>query len=263
MNSSTPFSLEGKIAVVTGGSGLIGSAICRAMAQSNATVVIADIDMEAAQELEHEIIDQGGKAQAAHLDITDESGIEEFVAQTSHNHGSIDIWVNNAYPRTQDWGAKFENIKAESMRQNVDMQMNSYVFCAQHVLEYMKANGTAGSLINMCSHYGLVAPTFSIYEGTEMTMPAAYSLIKGGLLNFSRYLAAYYADNGIRVNAVCPGGIFDNQPKAFVNKYEKLTMLGRMGTPEDIAWPVVFLCSPAASYITGHALVADGGLTAM
>jgi len=139
--------------------------------------------------------------------------------------------------------------------------MNGYVMCCQNVLEEMKKN-KGGVLINVGSHYGVLGPNFSIYEGTTMTMPAAYSLIKGGIVNFSRYLATYYARYNIRVNAICPGGVFNNQPPKFVRKYKKLVPMNRMAEPVDIAGPILFLCSDAAKYITGQAIMVDGGLSA-
>jgi len=125
----------------------------------------------------------------------------------------------------------------------------------------MKRN-QGGTIINFGSTYGVVGPKFSIYEGTEMTSPAPYSAIKGGIINFTRYLATYYASHNIRVNAICPGGIFDEQNEKFVEKYNENTPMGRMGKPEEIAGPVLFLASEASSYITGEVLMVDGGWTA-
>jgi NAD(P)-dependent dehydrogenase (short-subunit alcohol dehydrogenase family) len=121
----------------------------------------------------------------------------------------------------------------------------------------------SGAIINMASIYGVVGPDFSIYEGTAMTLPAAYSAIKGGLINFTRYLASYLGKYQIRVNSVSPGGIFDNQSSDFVRKYENKVPLGRMGTPQDIAPSVVFLLSDDSKYITGQNLLIDGGWTAI
>ena len=116
-----------------------------------------------------------------------------------------------------------------------------------------------GSIINISSIYGSLAPDFTIYKGTNMTMPAAYSAIKGGINNFTKYLASYYGSKGIRVNSISPGGILDNQDKTFVRHYEEKVPLQRMGKPEDIAPSVSFLLSDDASYITGHNLLIDGG----
>src|SRR5690606_7772021 len=148
-------------------------------------------------------------------DITNEASVKAAVGQILSKYGRIDGLINNAYPRTADWGKHFEDIPYSSWKQNVDFQLNSYFLLSQTVLKSMRAN-KSGSIINMASIYGIVGPDFSVYEGTEMTMPAAYAAIKGGLINFTRYLASYYGPYGIRVNCVSPGGVFDNQPESFV-----------------------------------------------
>jgi NAD(P)-dependent dehydrogenase (short-subunit alcohol dehydrogenase family) len=255
------FSLTGRVAVVTGGAGLIGKAVCHAFAEAGAKVFIADTNKESGEKLGSDIKKDGFDVDFIRLDITNQSSIKKTVSKVIKKCGKIDIWINNAYPRTSDWGNKFEDIKPESLRKNVDMHMNGYFICCQNVLEEMKKK-KKGVLINIGSHYGVLAPNFTIYEGTKMTMPAAYSLIKGGIVNFSRYLSTYYAPYNIRVNAVCPGGVFNNQPPKFVRKYKKLVPLNRMAMPVDIAGPILFLCSDAASYITGQVIMVDGGLSA-
>jgi NAD(P)-dependent dehydrogenase (short-subunit alcohol dehydrogenase family) len=254
------FGLHDKVAVVTGGAGLIGSAICHAMTKAGANVVIAENDKAKGIELQNQIKDSGLNAEFVDMDVTVDDSVISGINEVVKKFGKIDIWINNAYPRTKDWGAKFENINMESMRKNVDIHMNSYFLCCQKVMEEMKKRRT-GVVINLGSIYGVLGPNFSIYNGTEMTMPAAYSLIKGGIVNFSRYLATYYGQYGLRVNAVCPGGVFDNQNPTFVEKYNKLVPLNRMANPEDISWPILFLCSDAASYITGQVIMVDGGLS--
>ena len=175
--------------------------------------------------------------------------------------GKIDVMVNMAYPRTDDWLDKLEDVKIESWQKNVDIQMNSYCLLTREVAELMKENSIKGSIINCGSTYGVVGPDFNIYEGTELTSPAAYAAIKGGVINFSRYAASYYGKYGIRINCLCPGGIFNNQNETFVKNYEKKTPLRRMGKPDDIAPAVLFLASDAASYVTGAIIMIDGGWT--
>lgn len=197
-----------------------------------------------------------------YLDITKEKSIVTLIETLIDKYGRIDGWVNNAYPRTKDWGNKMEEVSIDSWRQNVDMHLNGYFLCSQKILKQMKLQGS-GSLINMASIYGVVGPDFSIYEGTHMGNPAGYAAIKGGLINLSRYLASYYGPYNIRVNCISPGGIFDNQVPVFVENYEKKVPMRRMGTPKDIAPSVVFLLSDSSSYITGHNLVIDGGWVAI
>jgi NAD(P)-dependent dehydrogenase (short-subunit alcohol dehydrogenase family) len=255
------FQLKNKVAVITGGAGLIGRGLCIAFAEAGAKVYIADTDKGRGEKLCDEIKNRGLCAGFTKLDIISEDSIQTSVSEIVSKDSKIDIWINNAYPRTSDWGNKFEDITLESLRKNVDMHMNGYFICCQKVLEEMKKR-REGVLLNVGSIYGVLAPNFSIYDETQMTTPAAYSLIKGGIVNFSRYLATYYAPYNIRVNAVCPGGVFDNQNPNFVEKYKKLTPLGRMANPDDIAGPVLFLCSDASSYITGQILMVDGGWSA-
>lgn len=244
------FSLKDKVIVVTGGSGLLGGKIIGVLRDQGAIALSADIKVA------------DNDTQSIKVDITSEQSVKDAVASVVAKYGKIDGWINNAYPRTSDWGNKFEDIKVESWKQNVDMHMNGYFLCCQVVLEQMKKQ-TSGSLINMSSIYGLVGPDFNVYNGTSMTMPAAYAAIKGGLNNLTRYLAAYYGPSQVRVNTVSPGGIFDNQPEPFVNNYNNKVPLRRMGNPMDIASAVCFLLTDESSYITGHNLVVDGGWTAI
>lgn len=244
------FSIKDKVIVVTGGNGLLGKQMVSIFRNQGAIVIAADI-----------YFDEKGEDDFI-LDITDENSVKNGVAAIITKYKRIDGWINNAYPRTNDWGAKFEKIPIESWRKNVDMHLNGYFLCCQVVLEEMKNQGF-GSLINMSSIYGVVGPDFTVYEGTEMTMPAAYAAIKGGLTNLSRYLASYYGSYQIRVNTVSPGGIFDNQPDSFVQNYNNKVPLKRMGCPKDIVSAVYYLLTDEASYVTGHNLVIDGGWSAI
>jgi len=240
------FSIKNKVIVVTGGNGLLGKQIISSLRENGAIAIAADITFT--QKGEDDII----------IDITEENSVNNGVTEIVKRFNKIDGFVNNAYPRTKDWGNKLEEISIESWRNNVDMHLNGYFLCCKVVLEQMKKQGF-GSLINMSSIYGLVGPDFTLYEGTEMTMPAAYSAIKGGINNLTRYLASYYGAYQIRVNTVSPGGIFDNQPESFVNNYNKKVPMKRMGNPSDIVSAVYYLLTDEASYITGHNLVVDGG----
>lgn len=142
------------------------------------------------------------------------------------------------------------------------MHLSSYSWISRKICLIMK-NQKGGSLINFGSIYGEVGANFNIYKGTKMTSAFAYSAIKGGIANLSRYLASYFGEYNVRVNTICPGGIFDNQDKTFVKNYETQTPLKRMGKPEDIAPTVLFLASDASSYITGAIIMVDGGWTAI
>ncbi len=263
MNSRTriwpdKFRLDDRVIVITGGAGLIGKELCKGFSQADGEVIIADIDDDGGRKLEEEITDEGNKALYCRLDITSEESIDELIKLCERKHGRIDVWVNAAYPRTDDLNTKFEETPVTSWKKNVDMHLNSCFICCRKIAEYMKTR-KGGSVINFGSIYGVLSPKFFIYRDTGMSSAGVYSAIKGGIINFSRYLAAYYAPYGIRVNVVCPGGVFDNQNPLFVERYGRNTPLGRMAKAEEIAGPVMFLASDAASYITGHVLMVDGG----
>lgn len=255
------FDLTGKNIVVTGGLGLLGREISMALAEHGARVIICDINDEEGIKAEKDFKSKELKAKYMNMDITNEDNVSKCFNQIKKEFGSLDGLINNAYPRTSDWGNKFEDIDIESWRKNVDMHMNGYFICAQKAAEIMKTQNF-GTIINFGSIYGVVGPQFYVYENTNMTMPAAYSAIKGGIINLTRYLSSYLGKNNIRVNAICPGGVFDNQNEEFVKRYGDVTPLKRMAKKEEIPGSVVFLCSEAASYITGHILMVDGGWTA-
>lgn len=250
------FSGNNKVAIVTGGVGLIGREIVKGLYEFDYTVYIADIDEQKANELR-----KATRIKFIHLDITSQDSIKEAVSTVIKNDKKIDVLINCAYPRTKNWGLKFEHIPFDSWKENVNDHLGGYFLCCQVVAETMKQQG-GGSIINLASTYGVVAPDFSIYDGTEMTMPAAYSAIKGGIITFTRYLATYYAKYKVRVNSISPGGIFDNQHPSFVEKYSKKTPIGRMARPDEIVGGVIYLASDASSYVTGHNLMIDGGWTA-
>ncbi len=241
--------LKGKIIIVTGGLGLLGKAFIKHLTEKGATVICADINCK----------DDIGSGQI-HLDITKEISVVKAITDIVDKYGRIDGWINNAYPRTNDWGKWIEDLPFESWQMNIDMHLNGYFLCCQKVLEQMKKQ-EGGSLINMASIYGIVGPDFTVYEGTQMGNAVGYSAIKGAIINLTRYLASYYGKHNIRVNCISPGGIFDNQPEPFLSNYNKKVPLKRMGTPEDIAPSASFLLSDEATYITGHNLIVDGGWT--
>jgi NAD(P)-dependent dehydrogenase (short-subunit alcohol dehydrogenase family) len=243
--------LHNKIIIVTGGSGLIGKSIIDVITQKGGIAINADISVSDNKDLTE-----------VYCDITNKESIIRLIDLVINRFGKIDGLVNNAYPRTSDWGAKFEEIPYESWQKNIDLQLNSQFLFCQQVLEIMK-NQKFGSIVNVASIYGVVGPDFSVYNGTNMTMPAAYSAIKGGIISFTRYVAAYFGPYGVRINCVSPGGIFDNQNPIFVQNYNNKVPMKRMGTPSDISPAIVFLLSDETTYITGQNLIIDGGWTAI
>lgn len=252
------FDLSGKVAVVTGGAGLIGSALCDGLAAHGATVVLVDIDFEAATEVANSI---SGNVVVKTTDINSEPDVEALFTDVVESFGSVDILVNSAYPRNQNYGEQYENVSLSDWQENILLNLNSYYLTCKKASEIMKRQKNGGSIINLGSIYGSQAPDFDVYSGTEMTSPVEYAAIKGGILNFTRYLASYLGSDGIRANVLSPGGVFDDQDETFVTQYESKTPLSRMAEPADLKGPVVFLSADCSRYMTGQNLIIDGGWT--
>lgn len=244
-----------KVVIVTGGAGLIGRQICSDLCKKGSKVVVLDVTGE---EFVAQLRNEGNDVIFFKCDITKKEDIQKMVIDVVEMHGKIDVLVNNAYPRNSHYGRRFEDVEFEDFCENVNMHLGGYFLVSKIIAEQMKKQG-AGVIINMASIYGFAAPRFEIYEGTEMTMPVEYSAIKGAIVNLTKYLASYFGKNGIRVNAVSPGGVFDNQNPKFVSKYLEKAVSKRMTKVEDISNAVMFLASEESKYITGQNLVVDGG----
>ena len=248
------FSCAGKVCVVTGGLGFLGREVVKGLSDFGGIVYAADTI---------EAFKKSG-ARNKHfvpMDISLEESVRAGLSIVSKKEKKIDVLVNCAYPRTKDWGNLLEDVSFSSWNENVESHLGGYFLSCRAAAEIMEKNKSGGAIINFASIYGMSAPDFTIYKGTAMTMPAAYSAIKGGIINFSKYLAVYYAGFNIRVNTVSPGGVFNGQPEKFVDNYSQNTPLGRMACPGDIVGAVVYLASGASGYVTGANLVVDGGWT--
>lgn len=252
------FELDGDVAVVTGGAGLFGEPVCDALVEQGATVVVADVDADAGAALADDL---GPAASFRETDVTSEDDAEALIADVLEDHGRVDVLVNAAYPRSAGYGDRLEDLSYGDWRRNLVDHLGGYFLTSRAAALAMADQAAGGSIVNFGSTYGRQAPDFAVYEGTDMNSPVSYAAIKGGVLNLTRYLASYLGRDGVRANVVSPGGAFDDQHPDFVERYEERTPLGRMADPEDVAGAVVYLASDAASYVTGHDLVVDGGWT--
>jgi NAD(P)-dependent dehydrogenase (short-subunit alcohol dehydrogenase family) len=258
------FKLTIKVACIVGGLGLIGKEVVKALSSAGAQTIVLDITKEKGIDFENYIKDQGYKASYENFDCSDLENMDINFSALLDKYGPFDIFVNCSYPRTKDWAQNsFSNISLKSYRKNVDIHMNSYAWLAKLAADSMKLHRKGGSIVQFGSTYGIVGQDLTIYEGTDMCENMTYATIKGGIANLSRLMASYYGEFNIRVNTLCPGGIFDNQNPVFVKNYSNKTPLKRMGKPEEIASVVLFLASEAASYITGFTILVDGGWTAI
>jgi len=256
MTYSNIYSCKNKIAIVTGGCGLLGREIVKGLSQFGAIVFMADQNETEGKKLAN----KKQKIEYIYLDITSLDSVQEALKQVIQKNGKIDILINCVYPRTEDWSTRFEDINFDSWKMNVNNHLGGFFIMCKETAMIMKKR-RSGSIINLASIYGVVAPDFSIYEGTEMTMPAAYASIKAGIIALTKYIATYYGAFNIRANCISPGGIYDNQPDYFVKKYSLKTPLGRMSNPHEIVGTVIYLASDASSYVTGQNIIVDGGWT--
>ena len=266
------FSLEGRVAIVTGAAGLIGKEHCRALAEAGAHVVVVDVKQEACDALAKEISGIGPKAIGQACDITKKPSLEALKARTLGEFGRLDVLVNNAAindmfesPTAAAELSKFENYPVELWQKSLDVNVTG-MFLACQVLGTEMAKRGAGSIVNVASTYGIVAPDQSIYRKPDGSQSfwksAAYPATKGAVLSFTRFLATYWGRAGVRVNALSPGGVENGQDAWFLDNYAAKTPLGRMAKAWDYKGAVVFLASDASAYMTGANLVVDGGWTA-
>lgn len=262
------FSLKNKIAVVTGALGLLGRRHCKALAEAGATVIVCDLSESDCVQFANQL---GNDAFGASLDVTDPESIRCLRDRLANAFHSIDILINNAAvndmfenPSTALELSMFENYPLEQWRRSLDVNVTGVFLCSQILGSLMAQNGK-GSIINIASTYGIVAPDQSLYrdETGNQTFfkSAAYPTTKGAVLSFTRFLAAYWGDRGVRVNALSPGGTQNGQKDFFIKKYSDKTPLRRMADPSDYEGAIIFLASDASAYMTGANLVVDGGWT--
>ncbi len=266
------FNMKGRTVLVTGGGGLLGRQFALALAQAGADVMLADLAYEAAADQAEVIRAEGLSAAALAVDVVDPESTREMVQQTLARFGRLDVLINSAAldpkfdPQHQSEQAAnaFETYSLEAWRKALDVNLTGMFLASQAAVQPMLAQGK-GVIINICSTYGINGPDQRIYirpDGTRSYKPVYYSVTKAGVLGFTRYLAAYYAGKNIRVNALTPGGVYNQHDEVFVKAYSAKTILGRMANIDEMSAAMLFLTSDASSYMTGANLIVDGGWTA-
>lgn len=260
MNILDQFSLRGRVALVTGGAGLFGRQITRALAEAGAVTYVASRGVEALECMAAELKQEGLTIQARPVDQAEESSVLALRDKILAERGTVDVLVNNAVARPMKLGYE-DGLEAfaESMRVNA-----TGLFAITRAFGDVMAERRSGSIINIGSIQGMVGPDPTIYEGTPMHgWYPDYFFHKGGMINFTRFVASYYGAKQVRCNCISPGGFqTENHPSRFVAQYSARTFLGRMADDTDLQGAVVFLASGASRYVTGVNLAVDGGYTA-
>lgn len=257
MNVLDTFRLDGKVALVTGGSGLFGRQIVQSLAEVGATTWMASRNIESLTRQSEVFTDAGLDVQVGQLDQSDERSILRLRDQIIEKSGPVDVLVNNAVLRPMASWSDDAEMFSKSMAVNA-----TGLFMMMRSFGDGMAECGGGSIINVGSIQGMVGPDLSLYEGLEYRTIPDYFQHKGGMLQLSRCAAAQYGPRGVRVNTISPGGFFNDQDPRFVDRYNARTFLGRLANDTDLKGAIVFLASDASAYITGANLVIDGGYTA-
>lgn len=259
--------LDGQVALVTGGAGILGAKFCAGLAARGARVAVVDLIADAARAVADGI---GESASGFACDVADPASVHNCVSAIADRFGRIDVLLNNAATKTADprtFFATFDDYPIETWREVMSVNIDGMFLIAQAAGRVIVAGGRGGSVIQTSSIYGLVGPDERIYEGSDylggpINTPAVYSASKAAVIGLTRWLATYWAKDNIRVNALVPGGVGSGQNGAFGDLYATRVPMGRMASADEIVGPMLFLASPAARYVTGQVLAADGGWTA-
>lgn len=274
MTIQDKFDLSGRVAVVTGGAGLLGAEFCRTLAEAGAAVVVVDLNASASQATADALTKSGYKALAVPTDITNPASVNGLVEKVLSTFGRLDVLVNSAAldPKFDAEAMKkgitpgaFEGYPLDQWNAALGVNLTGMFLVTQACVRPMIEQEKKGSIINICSTYGLNGPDQRIYikDGERVAFkPVYYTVTKAGVMGFTKYLAAYYAETEIRVNALTPGGVFNNHEDYFVKNYSAKTILGRMAKKDEMNGALLFLASDASSYMTGNNVVVDGGWTA-
>lgn len=254
--------LSNRVVVITGGAGLIGKEFVKAVIENNGIAIIADINEEIGNQAKENLSNElkTKNIDFVQLDITSKESLNECIAYLHNKYDKIDALVNNAYPRNKNYGKHFFDVKYEDFVENIGLNLGGYFTTSQVFAQYFKKQGY-GNIINISSIYGVVAPKFEVYDNTSMTMPVEYAAIKSGLIHLTKYMAKYFKGMDIRVNALSPGGIFDSQPKEFLEKYRDKCLNKGMLDKSDLKGTLVYLLSDMSKYVNGQNIIVDDGFT--
>lgn len=254
--------IEGKVIVITGGAGLIGQQLAKAVMSQGGIAVIADIDEESMSRVSKELSQTllGDKIDLFKLDISSKDSLQKCIDYVDCKYKKIDALINTAYPRNKNYGRHFFDVKYDDFVENLGMNLGGCIIPSQLFSLYFQKQGH-GNIINISSIYGVIAPKFEIYDNTEMTVPVEYAAIKSGMLHLTKYMAKYLKGKNIRVNAISPGGILDSQPKEFLSEYNQQCLTKGMLDSNDLNGTLIFLLSDMSSYINGQNIIVDDGFS--
>jgi NAD(P)-dependent dehydrogenase (short-subunit alcohol dehydrogenase family) len=254
--------LKNKVVVITGGAGLIGKEFVKAVVKNSGIAIIADINEEIGLKVKEDLSKELNSVDIdfVRLDITSKVSLNQCIQDLNNKYQRIDALVNNAYPRNKNYGRHFFDVEYGDFVENIGLNLGGYFTASQQFALHFQKQGY-GNIVNISSIYGVVAPKFEIYKNTSMTVPVEYAAIKSGQIQLTKYMARYFKGMNIRVNALSPGGILDNQPESFLNAYETKCLNKGMLDKGDIKGTLVYLLSDMSKYVNGQNVVVDDGFT--
>jgi len=264
LNAKKLFDLSDKVIIITGAAGLLGTKYAEGLSQVNANVVLADINYSKIKKIQKSLNEKYDvNSLAVKVDLTDKKSIKNLVRQVLKKYPRIDGLVNNAmYPEgPRERSSSFEDFPLKFWNNAIEVNLTGMFLCCQEIGKIMKKQKN-GVIVNVSSIYGLVGADQRIYGKSKYNSTVTYGVTKSAILNFTRYLASYWSDCGIRVNTISLGGVENNHPSSFVKNYSYRNMMGRMAKKDEYVGSMIFLLSDASSYMTGSNLVVDGGWTA-
>lgn len=265
MITNNLFDLTGKVALITGGAGLLASEYAIALHAYGAKIILADFNEEKCKNAVAILAENGTQATAAFCDVTKKDSWENLLKTVLADHKKVDILINNAgftnQSKSANFDAAFEDFPLEDWNAIMNVNLTGAFLGCQVVGKHMVANGK-GVIINIASLYGVVSPNHRIYPGTGISQPVAYSVSKHGVVALTKYLATLWAEKGVRVNTLTPGGIFNDHKGLFLERFEQLIPIGRMSDKTELHGGIVYLASDSSSHVIGHNLIIDGGWTA-
>lgn len=262
------FDLTGKVAVITGGAGLLGLKHGEAIAKAGGLPVL--VDLPSTQVVDKAMAHFAHQGLGIEADITQAEAVQKVLDRVLRVYGRVDILINNAAnnPKVESakgmaW-ARLEHFPLSVWEEDLAVGLTGAFLCARCIGSELARRG-GGIIVNVASDLAVIAPDQRLYRQTGLpddqqpVKPVTYSVVKTGLLGLTRYLATYWANAGVRVNAISPGGVYNGQPEEFVERLSNLIPLGRMARMDEYQGAILFLCSEASSYMTGQNLIVDGG----
>lgn len=265
MEQPNLFDLSGRVAIITGGAGLLASEHAKALAAYGAEVILSDLNLDKCQKAVDQLQNEGySRVSALECDVTLRESWEKLKADVLQQFNRIDILINNAgftnQSKSANFDADFEDFPLEDWNAIMNVNLTgSFLGCqviGKHMMKQKK-----GSIINIASLYGVVSPNHKMYPGTGIKQPVGYTVSKHGVVALTKYVATLWAEDGVKVNALTPGGVFNGHQDPFLERFKQLNPIGRMSQKDELQGAVVFLASDASSHVIGHNLIVDGGWT--